>query len=97
MDCQTAEIVPSDFALARMQPGAQANSNGWRGIDYRFRAPNGTRGALERCEETVTSRVHLATAEPAKLISHHPIVRVERRPPSTIGSDRKPLGRAGDA
>jgi len=96
VDSHNPEVVPSDFALARMQPGAQANSYGWCCVNYRFRAANGTRGALEGCEETVTSRVHLATAEPAKLISHHPIVRVERRPPSTVAHGRKMLRRADD-
>ncbi|CNV38564.1 Uncharacterised protein [Mycobacterium tuberculosis] len=82
--------------LARMNTDPDLNTQRGDRVDDVVRARDrGTRTG-ERRDETVTGRVHFATAEPLDFVAHDGVVVVQQVAPSVVAERGGVLGRADD-
>src|SRR5204862_1373257 len=84
VDCDAPGLVVDQFALARMQPRANLQAKLAETVSDRAGAANPPRGAVERREEAVASRVHLPTTEPRELAADDLVVFLEEFPPGPV-------------
>ncbi len=77
-----ADLAIDPLALARVQSGANLDTQLAHSLSDRVRAPNRTRRAVERREEAVARGIQLGAAEAHELAADEPMVRLDQLPPA---------------
>jgi hypothetical protein len=90
------DLAVDQLALARVQAGADLEPEQAHRLDDRAGAPHGRPGRVERREEAVAGRIHLATAEPLELRTHERVVAGQQPRPAAVSQLHGALGRADD-
>ena len=96
MDGNAADVVPHHLALAGVQADANADPRHLRGPEDRGRAADRAGRAVERREEAVPGRLHLAAVETAQGLAHRALVSLEQLAPAPITKIRGRARRIDD-
>src|SRR3954452_2789328 len=92
-----ADVVREHLALARVQPDAHGEPERLQTVDDRLRAAHRPRRrAVERDEERVADRLHLAPAEAVELAADDRVVGDEQVAPAGVAEAGGVPGRADD-
>ena len=91
---QPADVVTADLDLAGVQADPDLETEIGSRVPDGGRAPDRPRRPVERGEETVARRLHLAAAERLELLADGCVVVVEEVLPAAVAERSRPLGRA---
>src|SRR2546423_1061407 len=93
VDGDPAHLPVRELALARVQPGAELESEAAHTVADRAGGADRARRPVEGGEEAVAGRVHLAAAVAAKLGANRGLVRLEQLAPAAGAELDPPLRR----
>jgi hypothetical protein len=91
MNGETANIWAVKFYLSGMNPGADINPEGSRSLNYRQRAMNSTRRAIEGGEETVAEALDLVAAKAVQGLANDLVMRSKHRVPTLVAKRLSPF------
>src|SRR5436309_6079915 len=90
----TGDLLARDFAFARVEPGADDETQSGYRIADRLGAADRARRTVKGGEEAVPRRVDLPPAEAADLVADAILKALEKIPPAAVAELLGPLGRA---
>ena len=89
----TADVVAANLALAGVQPGTYLDAERLHRVANRHGAADRSLRPVERRQEAITRRVHLATPKASQLRPHDGVVRIEQRMPVAVADLSRPARR----
>ena len=92
MDGDTAEIVPDDFALARVDACPDIDAKLLHGLSDGLSTSDCARRTVEGSEKAVTGRVYLTPAMAFDLVPNEPVMLSQKLLPRTVTEFDELLG-----
>ena len=94
--CKTAHFLAAHLALADVQPSSRLEAEFQHSATHRPRAPERSRGPIERREEAISCGVDLTAAEAGQLAADRRAVPPQYIPPTVVTDVSSHPGRTND-